>query len=245
MRRCLLIAMVLTVLAMSAQDCCAQRVSRGLTRNRWYGYGGLGFWEGPVQYGPGGYYYWPENGQTAYSNAVRAQAELTMAQGIAAENYARAAAVNEQVRRQYLENKSRYDEMRRQQRAAAEARKAQEREAQRERAARRPPPKKPTEIYPRLSTDELDPLTGEIRWPPSLQTGAYARDRDVIEDALLVQAENGPDARTAKIIFDAARRMRTTVSSELNELGFETYSANRRFLNSLAIEGDHAMEAEQ
>lgn len=241
MRRWLLL--VMAVQAVSAADCRAQWVNPGVTR--WYVYNGLGLWNGPVQWGPGGYYYYPENGQTAYSNAVRAQAELTMAQARAAENYARAAEINEQVRQKYLENKARYDEIRRQQRAAIEARKAEEREAQRQRAARRPAPRRPTEIFPRLSSEELDPLTGEIHWPPSLLTSAYAEDRAIIEGALRNQAENGPDARTAKIIFDASRRMRTTVSNQIKDLGFETYSADRKFLNSLAVEGDHALEALQ
>lgn len=240
MQRGLLI-LIVAVGLLDSGVCQAQWVNPAVTR--WYIAGNPGIWNAPVQWGAGGYTYFPENGQTAYSTAVRAQAELTYAQGLAAERYAKAAEYNEQARKQYLENKAQYDEMRRQQRAVIEAREQKEREEQRVRASRRPPPKKPTEVYARLSADELDPVTGDIHWPESLRTSAYAEDRRIIEEALKMQAEEGPSERTAKIIFDAARDMRDIVSSQIKDLGFEAYSANRRFLNSLAVEGNHALEA--
>ncbi len=242
MKRWLLI-LVVAVYWFGADRACAQWVNPYVTQ--WHVYSDMGLWNGPVQYGAGGYYYYPYNGQTAYSNAVRAEAELTMARAEAAEQYAKAAEYNERARQQYLENKARYDEIRRQQRAAIEARKQKEREEQRIRASRRPPPKKPTELNPRLSPDQLDPLSGEIHWPDSLMSSAYEEDRRVIEGALRRQAEDGPSERTARIINDAALRMRTIVSSQIGDLGFETYSANRRFLNSLAVEGQHALEEMQ
>ncbi|MBL8819135.1 MAG: hypothetical protein JNL58_24105 [Planctomyces sp.] len=200
-------------------------------------------WDNRVQYGATGYSYYPVNGDTAYSTALRAQADFALAQSQAAEANARAAAANEEARRQYLENKAQYNEMRRQQRAAAEAKRAAEREEMKARAANRPAPKKPTEVYPRLSSDQLDPITGTIHWPETLMTAAYMEDRTSVEAALKEQAEHGPNARTASIIYSAARSMRTNLSKDMNRIGFEAYSANRKFLNSLALEGDHAMEA--
>jgi hypothetical protein len=199
---------------------------------RWYGYGGYGGW---------GNYGW--GGSTPYSNAVRAQADLTMARGAAAENYAKASIANEQARSVYLDNEAKFLEMRRQQKAAYEAKKQQRLDEAKARNALRPPPKPASELYPRLSTDQLDPLTGEIHWPDSLSGSEYAEDRKVIEDALKSQAELGPNERTSRIIYDAAHNMMAIRARNVSELGSQGYAACRKFLNSLAIEGEHAQEA--
>ncbi len=63
-----------SVAALDAADCQAQLYGR------WYRYGGYG-----------GYY--SGDGSTPNSNAVRSQAQLIVAQGMAAESYAEAAEV--------------------------------------------------------------------------------------------------------------------------------------------------------
>ena len=218
--------LVSVVTLLSCTDCQAQWYGR------WYGYGGWGGY---------GDYNW--GGSTPYSNAVRAQAELTMAQGAAAENYAKATVANEQARSVYLDNQAKFLQMRREQKAAYEARKQQRVEEAKSRNALRPPSKTRTELYPRLSSDQLDPLTGEIHWPDSLSGSEYAEDRKVVEDALQSQAEFGPNERTSRIIYDAAHRMMAIRSQNVSELGSQGYASCRKFLNSLAIEGDHAQEA--
>jgi len=223
-----LLFIVSVTTTLSCTDCSAQWYGR------WYGYGGWGGW---------GDYNYNWGGSTPYSNAVRAQAELTMAQGAAAENYAKASIANEQARSVYLENQAKFLEMRREQKAVADAKKQQRLDEAKARNALRPPPKSPTELYPRLSSDQLDPLTGEIHWPDSLSGSEYAADRNVVEDALRAQAEFGPNERTARIIYDAAHRMMAIRARNVSELGSQRYAASRKFLNSLAIEGQHAREA--
>ena len=180
---------------------------------------------------------------TPYSSAVRAQAEMAMAQGAAAENYARAAIANEQARSVYLENEARMLELRRQRREATHARNEQRKQEQKERAARRPPPKRRTERYPRLSSDQIDPLTGEVHWPECLMGDDYGKDRKSVEDALQTQAEFGAGERTTKIIYDASHRMMLILAPSNSRLGSEAYQTCRKFLTSLSVEGDHAQEA--
>ena len=131
-RWCLILASAMA--ALSGANCQAQ----------WYG-------------GWGGY----TETATPYSAAVRSQAEMTMAQAAAAESYAKASIANEQARSLYLENEARFIQLRRANRDAKDAREEQKKQEQKARAALRPPPKPVTAVYPRLSSDQIDPLSGD------------------------------------------------------------------------------------
>ncbi len=207
----------------------------------WYGYNNYGY---GYAYGNGGYggMYYGDPG-TPYSNALRAEAEMTIAQGAAVESAAKAALDAEQARSQYLDNQAKFLAMRREYKAGVDARIEQRKEEAEARAAARPAPKPPTQLYPRLAYDQLDPLSGEIAWPDCLLGDEYAIDRGVVEGALRSQAEFGPNERTSRIIYEASQRMMTVRSRRVIELGSEGYASCRRFLNSLAVEGDHAREA--
>ena len=238
-RRLALAGLLVTILATCVVSTHAQFVNRRVARwsvgNQVYG----GRWYAPVQYGAGGYY--PYGGQTAYGNAVRSQAELTMARGRAAQSQAIANEHNEKARKQYIENKARYEELRREQRGIIEARKAKEREAQRQRAANRKP-KLPTDLYTRLAVDQLDRTTGEISWPRCLAGKDFDDDRQRVESSVQFIAEHGPDQRSAGIIDETAKNMKKNMSDVMKQFGFEAYSDARKFLSSLSVEGYYAME---
>lgn len=238
-RRLALAGLLVTILATCVVSTHAQFVNRRVARwsvgNQVYG----GRWYAPVQYGAGGYY--PYGGQTAYGNAVRSQAELTMARGRAAQSQAIANEHNEKARKQYIENKARYEELRREQRGIIEARKAKEREAQRQRAANRKP-KLPTDLYTRLAVDQLDRTTGEISWPRCLAGKDFDDDRQRVESSVQFIAEHGPDQRSAGIIDETAKKMKKNMSDVMKQFGFEAYSDARKFLSSLSVEGYYAME---
>jgi hypothetical protein len=199
---------------------------------QWYGDWGWGWGWG-----------WSGEGSTPYSNAVRAEAEYVRAAGEASKSYAEAAAANEQARAAYMENQARLKQLRVEQKAAMAEQKARKEAEAQARVAKRPPPKPRTELYPRLSADQLDPLTGVINWPDCLKDAAYDEQRAVIEQALHEQAEYGPSDRTSKIIYDAAHRMLAIRAPSTRGMSSRDYSAYRRFLNSLAMEGEHAEEA--
>jgi sRNA-binding protein len=238
-RRLAMAGLLMTILATCVVSSHAQFVNRSVARwsvrNDMYG----GRWHAPVQYGAGGYY--PYGGQTAYGNAVRAQAELTMAQGRAAQSQAIANENSEKARKQYIENKARYEELRREQRGIIEARKAKEREAQRQRAASRKP-KAPTDLYPRLAIDQLDRTTGDIVWPKCLTGKTFDEDRQRIESSVQFIAQHGPDQRSAGIIDETAKKMKKNMSDVMKQFGFQSYSDARKFLSSLSVEGYYAME---
>jgi hypothetical protein len=217
-------AVVTAVVVLSCTDCMAQ----------WYGgWYGSGNW--------GGYYY--GEGSTPYSSAVRAEAEMAKARGQAAESYAKAAETNERVRSQYMENAARFVELRRQEKAYSLAQKYKREEEARQKFALRPPTKPHTALYPRLSTDQLDPQTGQIHWPAYFLGPEFEAERKIIESALKEQAEHGPEARTSKILFDAAYRMESIRSPSMRSLNSQEYAAAHKFLKSLAHEGEHAQEA--
>ena len=180
---------------------------------------------------------------TPYSAAVRSEAEMTMARGAAAESLGKAAISREEARSAYIDNEAKFIQLRRENRDIKDAREAQEKQEQKARAALRPPPKPLTALYPRLSSDQIDPLTGEIRWPGCLTGGGYASDRKTVEDSLRTQAEYGPNERTTKTIYDACHRMMRTLSVDYAALGPVDYAPCRKFLTSLSVEGNHAQEA--
>ncbi|MEQ9408649.1 MAG: hypothetical protein RIK87_13015 [Fuerstiella sp.] len=201
-----------------------------------------GRWYSPVQYGASGYSYYPRGVQTARGNAIRAQAAMVMARAKARKDAAAAAVANQKAQAQYLENKARYDEMRRWQRDVAEAREAKEDAARRERAANWQK-KSVTALYGRLSVDQLDWTTGEIFWPDSLAGSDFDEDRTRIQEAVRFMAQNGPDQRSAKIINEVAQQMKQTAAKVVvSKSGFQTYTEARKFLDNLSVEGFHAME---
>lgn len=212
-------------------------------------YGGLGYTTPLYRYGNGygfgyGYGGYGGGGQTAYGQAVEAQADLTRAQGQASKNNAQAAVANEQAREQYLKNQERYNGMRREQKAVIDARKEQESEERAERRERKEsaPAKRPTDLYPRLPIDQIDGTTGQIHWPKSLQAKQFDAAREKIDAQLKFIAENGPNERSAGIVKNVADDMKKASSSIMSDMGFEAYSEARKFLCSLSVEGYFALE---
>ena len=180
---------------------------------------------------------------TPYSAAVRSEAEMTMARGAAAESLGKAAISREEARSAYIDNEFKFIQLRRENRDIKDAREEHKKQEQKARAALRPPPRPLTALYPRLSSDQIDPLTGGIHWPGCLMGKGYTDDRKTVEDSLRTQAEYGPNDRTSKTIYDASHRMTRTLSGEYSVLGPVEYAPCRKFLTSLSVEGNHAQEA--
>ena len=150
----------------------------------------------------------------------------------------------EQAREQYLKNKALYNDMRREQRKAIDARKAKEDDERWERRVRNMARagRLPSDLYPRLGPDELDATTGKISWPKTLQREEFGKGRSSIESALSDIAEHGPDQKTADEIRTAADQMKKTTNSFMAEMGFTRYTETRRFLSSLSAEGFYALD---
>ena len=67
---------------------------------------------------------------TPYSAAVRSEAEMTMAQGAAAESLGKAAISREEARSAYIDNEAKFIQLRRENRDIKDAREAQKKQEQ-------------------------------------------------------------------------------------------------------------------
>ncbi len=150
----------------------------------------------------------------------------------------------EQAQEQYLKNKALYNDMRREQRKAIDARKAKQDDERWERRARNlaRAERLPSDLYPRLDADQFDVATGKISWPKSLLREEFGKGRNRIESALSDMAENGPDQKTAGEIRATADQMKKATNSFMADMGFARYTETRKFLCSLSAAGYYAMK---
>lgn len=90
----------------------------------------------------------------------------------------------------------------------------------------------------RLTSSELDPLTGSIQWPIVLQDDVYRASRDEIEDLFAHRAEagGGIGARTHREIQQAVDKLLEDLRTRISEYAPSDYLAARTFLDSLRHE---------
>ena len=90
----------------------------------------------------------------------------------------------------------------------------------------------------RLASTQLDPVTGEIVWPPLLTDKAFTDNRDFLQGKFKERAQLGGSIDIAQI-----EEVETAVDDfkdELKEVGLrrspKRYGAARTFLDSLKLE---------
>jgi hypothetical protein len=90
----------------------------------------------------------------------------------------------------------------------------------------------------RLSSTQLDPVTGEIVWPPLLTDKAFTDNREILQSKFKQRAQQGGSIDIAQI-----EEVETAVDDfkdELKEVGLrrspKRYGAARTFLDSLKLE---------
>jgi hypothetical protein len=199
---------------------------------------------------PRGYGYLPYGGYYGYGNVYGVpplygySAYGYSAYGNTAWPVGQSQVATEQAREQYLKNRALFNEIRRDQRKAIEARKAKEDDERWERRARNlaRAGRLPSDLYKRLTIDQLDATTGKVSWPKSLLRTEFDGGRSKIETALSGIAEHGPDEKTAGVIRAAADQMKKATNSLMAEIGFEDYTETRKFLSSLSAEGYYAID---
>jgi len=212
-----------------------------------YGYGNPVGYGNTVGYGynPGyGFPLWgsfPTVVADPTADIIRAQAAAQKDRAAAAVDNANAEVIAQRAQEQYLINRSRFEKMQRLEREAKEARENERMAERRAAAAQREPPS-PTDLYVRLGPDELDRQIGRIHWPELLFRDVYAVDRKIVEQELRTIATDGPNKESATLIRESAERMREHTNHLLKEVGFVAYQQTRNFLNSLSVEGFHALE---
>jgi hypothetical protein len=185
--------------------------------------------------GGGGWGWGGGGGGTAAGNAMQGMASVVNAAG----NYnlsTSAAAINmTQAQKNEIENWSSftntYFDLRarnRQEAAAARGKPVSEEYMHRWAQAGAPKP---------LSTQQLDPVSGEIAWPDVLQDGKFRKQRDVLQAAMAERAKLGtlPSAGRQKAKA-AAQAMLDELGELIRDVAPDDYVAAKRFIQSLAVE---------
>jgi hypothetical protein len=184
----------------------------------WGGYGGGGTAEGAYLHGMG--------------DVVRSAGYANVMNSLAAQNY-------EQAYSQDLDNRLKatntYFEMRRTNKAArAEEAGPPATAAQLASYAAEMAPK-------RLSSSELDPVTGEVNWPLVLNDDRYASLREAV-DKLFSQRQSSVSGGAAdyRQLVSAIEAMRAAIVKNINDYSPSTYLQARKFLDSLLYEARFA-----
>ncbi|MCP4173860.1 MAG: hypothetical protein GY758_24155 [Fuerstiella sp.] len=245
---CMLTAALLTVLPTTGTAAAQPPGQRTMDRHAWR-------WHSPAPNGvhitfeiPLGYTYLPYGGYYGYGTPYAATPLYGYsAYGSTAWPLGQSQAATEQTREQHLKNKALFDEIRQGQQKAIKARKAKEDDERWERRARNlaRADRLPSDLYPRLTVDQHDAMTGDVTWPKTLLRKRFEAPRKKIEAALSGIVEHGADEENAIAIRTIADQMKKATNSLMGDIGFEKYTETRKFLSSLSAEGYYALEPQQ
>lgn len=176
------------------------------------------------RYGYGG------GGGTVYGSAANGLGNLIRAEGAYNEMTARALIAYEQAKSLEIDNRLKAAQSYYQLRRLNEAEHAAQ-ERKRAAALGELPPVK----IPRLTTSQLDPVTGEITWPAVLQTADFAADRTALDHAFATRAAD-PNRVTNTQIEHLVDRMHDRLDTQHDQLTTSDFFAARHFLEAMASE---------
>jgi hypothetical protein len=93
----------------------------------------------------------------------------------------------------------------------------------------------------RPNSQQLDPVTGEIRWPFSLMKDQYAAQRDAMQKMFAQRAKKG-----GYITYDEYNSIKATsdqllasLKADIKNLSGNEYSEGKNFVNALVYEARH------
>jgi Txe/YoeB family toxin of Txe-Axe toxin-antitoxin module len=174
---------------------------------------------------------------TAAEGQMRGMADLVRSQGQANLDHS-AAAVNYSVaRRNEMNNRLAWTHTYFQMREANRAYRAAER-------GPRPTMESLTRFAQagrprRLSSSELDPVSGEITWPMLLEYDAYATDRAELEGAFTRRAyRRAITAEDYAAVKETTAQMLNRLKEQVRQVSQSPYIAAKKFIESLAYEAD-------
>lgn len=203
----------------------------------------------PVYYGYNRYrrgypgYGWGGGGgfaSTPMQGQMYGMAAVIRAQGQAAENYSQARINQEQARQAYLKNEQEWLKLRNDTREQHQARTLAKANDQRE-ARDRWLSSRPSSLPPKLTADELDPISGVIHWPDLLQRPEFKDSRQRLDELFASRAlTSAQTSGLASDIYQTARQMQDEMRQIINQVPPNDYIASRKFLDSLALEGRNA-----
>lgn len=179
----------------------------------------------------GGY----DHASTVQEGAARGMADVISAAGQANLMNSEAAKNYEDARKKNIENHLTYTETYFQMKSINE----QYRDAH-----KRPPPTQEQLIRmnnsrrpDRPSSNQVDPLTGEIHWPPALRKAEYQKERDQIDSLYAKRTQNG---QLSSADYLEIKRLTATMLAELQRQGSQLPGKARidarKLLEGLAYE---------
>jgi len=186
--------------------------------------------------GWGGYGY----GTTPAGDAARGYADVIRSQGEYNLNTSAAAINYQEARSKYIDNKLKwqqtYFEIKRLGKENRDAYWAEQREARDKYLA-----SNPQSGPPRMSPSQLDPSTGKLYWPTALQGPEFAASRDKLDELMVLRAHTSSTTSNAMEIRDVARNMQALLKTQIRDMLPNQYLEARKFLESLAFEGQYAL----
>jgi hypothetical protein len=176
----------------------------------------------------GGYY----GGGTADGNFMFGVAQIIRAEGDYNLETTQGAINYEIARSKYLENYSRWTQAYFQGREANQAYRIQKRE--RDRHSPEALAQAAAAALPRrLSSSELDPVSGRIGWPEVLMGDEYAALRSDLAEQFELRAWTSRSPETAARIHDDTHAMLDILKSHIDEMPANDFIAARKFLDAL------------
>jgi hypothetical protein len=214
--------------------CCACCLSvHSAYAQRWFvpGNVGLGYgWGGGLGYGGVGT---PASleGQ-AMADMIRSQGEYNAMTSGAMINY-------EDARGKYIENQKQWTELYQMRQRVLREQRAQNEQDRQVRQARLQEYRetRPSNPTARLTTAQLDPTTGKIRWPTALERDGFAPLRTDLDNLFATRAHTGTTSEVAQAISTKIREMQAELRKHIRDIVTSEYLEARRFLDSLALEG--------
>ena len=177
----------------------------------------------------GGYGYY--GGGTAEGNYFMGLAQVIRAEGQYNALTAQGMVSFEDARSKYIDNVNRWTQAYFQMREAND-------EYQRQKFARNKHSRETlalaaaSEVPLPLSSYELDPVSGKIKWPAPLLEPEYAELRTDLDQLLALRATSGQTGTAAQIREDI-RQLREALRSNIETMPANDYIATRKFLDSL------------
>jgi hypothetical protein len=209
----IVVSVLLLIIVCEAADVRGQVYYGGY---RPYGYGA---WGGAYP----GYY-----GGTVAGSAAAGMGAMIQAQGAYNQMTAQAAISAEQARSLALDNKLKSAQTYYQlQRLNQENRAEQERQRLAARVDYTPPPR------PRLSSEQLDPVTGAIAWPATLTGADFLPERTKLDELFAARARNPALASASQVTADVLA-MRNKLDAKFESVAQGDFFAARHFLDMLA-----------
>ena len=178
--------------------------------------------------GGGGY----RHASTAAEGAQRGFADVVRSAGEYNLNTAQAASIGQDTVSKYLDNRMKGTSTYFQMRQANDQ----------YRRAEKTPPLSSEQLYriaaekapKELSSSDVDPLTGQIAWPPVLQGDAFADTRTKLE-ALFVQRAKGGSSDYVFQAQQVAKEALTLLKANIRNYPASEYLQAKRFLERLAF----------